>query len=233
MEPSNTKKDAVETDRANVKATVEKQDNTFFVTSDMATSKILAADEAGKKLIFDIVEFPEMSLTIVGKLSRENRIAYQMDARYAEKAGKRMAEGKSPYSDVKKRLEMDDPLGNISAGSPFEIRNKDPEMKYIFGDPRRVEAMQRAGYELVDPNGKEEIAQGVTKGGKVCILGDNNKVENVAMKVPKADYDKHMEIEVKKSQARLGRHLDETKEKMAKYAPKVTIYDKSTSLTDK
>lgn len=212
---------------AQVKATVEKNEEVVYVDSSMSQSAILKADADGKKLIFDIVDFPELSLTTLGKMSRGNRMAYQMDLRYSKKADQRIADGLSPYSETKKRLDGEDPLGNITSESPFEVRNKSKDHHYLFPDPRHVDALKRAGYELVKPDGKEQVVHGVKKGDMVAIVGDSGKIDNVAMRVDLEKYNKHVEVNHKKSQARLGQHLDETKEKMAKYSSRVTIHDKS------
>jgi hypothetical protein len=220
-------KTAAKAETAKLKETIDKQDSTFFVERGCLQSEILDQDAAGKKLIFDIVDFPEVSLTTLGNMSRENRMAYQMDSRYASKAGTRMDEGKSPYSDVREQLRQEDPLGNLIQGSAFEVQNGNPNMKYLFPDPRNVEGMLRAGYKLVSPDDAATVPQTTKKGERMCVMGKDGKVDNVAMMVDAEKYSKHDAVKHKRSQARLGQHMDETKDKLHKYSPKVTIYDKS------
>lgn len=225
-------KEEVKATTDNLKELTNKNDNTFFVEHGMLQSDILAADSAGKKLIFDIVQFPEVSLVTLGKMSRENQIAYQMDARYADKAGSRMAEGNNPYSDVREELRLEDPLGNLIQGSAFEIKDGNPNMKYLFPDPKNVEGMLRAGYKLVPESEGATVPQAVKKGDRLCIVGNDGKVDNVAMMVDAEKYAKHDAVKHKRSQARLGQHLESTKDKLQKYAPKVNIYDKSKMYKD-
>lgn len=210
-----------------VKETAEINDS-FFVEKSTPITAMLAADKAKKKLIFDIVDFPELPKETLGKLSKDARMAYQMDLRYSNKAAERMAEGESPYSETRDKIIAEDPLRIHGAGGAFEIEGKREDVHYFFPDPKDVERFQRAGYSLVKPEDPETVVNGVKKGDRIVITGDAGKVEHVAMKVDKKSYGKHRDAVVKVGQARLGQTVEETKERMRQYAPKVNIYDKTT-----
>ena len=212
---------------AQVKKNYSAQDATYFVEAGASKESILKADKEGKKLIFDIVDFPEVSNVTLGNLSRENRIAYQEDARIAKRASDRVSGGLSPYTDIRDKLISQDPLHVDNAnGNSGKVTDGAKGMHYLAADPRHTGRMERAGYKFVKP-GEVSVINGIDKGSKVVLMGDNGNVDNVIMKVDKDDYDKHVAIQAKKSQARLGENLESTKEKMGKYGSKVTLYDKS------
>lgn len=211
-----------------VKKVMDKKDDVFFVDADSDFDEMVKADKAGKKLVFDIVDFPEVPKEVYAQLSRDGKSAYSMDARYSKKAEKRIKEGKSPYSDIRDRLIAEDPLhvDNAIGNAGRIIGGKEEGMHYIAAEPRHTDRMLRAGYKYVKP-GEEEVAGGVKKGERVVLMGDNGKVDNVMMKVDESAYKKHVKIQGQKSQARLGDNLEATKEKMGQYGAKVTIYDDS------
>ena len=210
-----------------VKENYAKKPELFFVESGATQAQILKADKDGQKLVFDITAFPDVSLPTLSAMSRDNRIGYQQDARLAKRAGDRMSEGKSPYTDMRDKLVAQDPLHVANnVGRTGRVEKGNSKLHYLAAEPRNVDRMKRAGYKLVKP-GEADVVNGVEKGERIVLMGDNGKIDNVMMSVGKEDYDKHVEIQGQKSQARLGENTEATKDRLDKYSSKVTVYDDS------
>lgn len=202
------------------------QDGQFLVTVKTGFAGMLKADKAKKKLVFDFTNMPVFSGEEIQQLSNAARLAYTMDMRMSGKAAERIADGRSPFSDVKESVMMD-PLASAHVRNKTVVQNGKDDLKYLFVDPNRVESLQKAGYALVKQGDSETIPHGEEVDGKMVIKNSSNKVDVVAMKVDKKNYDQHIAYYGHLSKQRLGQHLAETKESMNRYAPKVNIYDES------
>ena len=198
----------------------------FFVEKETTKVDISKADKAGKFLVFDITNFKTLDHEFLNSLSKQSKMAYIMDRRLTAKADDRVSEGKSPFSDTERQMVID-PLALAHVRNKFTVQNKEKGMKYLFPWPQQVSTLQKAGYKLVDPKGKGSMPFGDEKSGRIVVKNAKGEVDNVAMKVSQADYDKHIAYYGNESKRRLGQNVEDTKESMKRYDAKVNIYDKS------
>lgn len=202
-------------------------ENQVLVTKDMAFTDVLKADNAGKYLVFDMLDFPEFSRTNLAKLSKRARAAYQMDLRNAEITKNRVSAGEEPFEHKIKVIGSKDPLSrNHSTFRKGQARKIPEGMKHLNVDPYDVEDLEQLGYRKAKPG--EVIIEGAReKAGAVVLMNRKGDVDNVTMLVEEEKYAKHREADREKTQAKLNTNLESTKENMKQFAPRVTIYDKS------
>ena len=202
-------------------------ENQVLVTKDMPFTDVLKADNDGKFLVFDMLDFPEFSRTNLAKLSKRARAAYQMDLRNAEVTRNRLANGEEPFEQKIKVIGAKDPLSrNHSTFRKGQARKLPKGMKHLNVDPYDVEDLERLGYRKAKP--EEVVIEGAReKAGAVVLMNRKGDVDNVTMLVEEEKYAKHREADRAKTQAKLDSNLESTKETMKQFAPRVTIYDKS------
>ena len=199
----------------------------ILITKGMPFSKIKKADDAGKFLVFDILDFPEISAVNLGKLSNSARMAYQMDLRNAKTVTNRVNNGQNPFEDRIKVIGSRDPLSRGHESMRKGQAKKLPEgMMHLNVDPVDVAELEDVGYRKAKPE-EVEIVGSKVKAGAVVLTDRKGNVDNVTMLVEKDKYEKHRESDRAKTQARLDANIEATKENMKQYAPRVTLYDKS------
>ena len=198
-----------------------------LVTKDTAFQQILKFDKEGKYLVFDIIDFPELSRTQLSKLSPSARTAYQMDMRIAYKTGAKLANGETPFDKRIEIIDKNDPLSRGHSSMRKGQAKKLPQgYKHLNVGPHEVDELRNIGYRLAKPD-EVEIVGAKIKDGAVVLTDNHGHVENVTMLVEEDKYQKHREIDRSKAEARLEANIEATKETMRQYAPKVTIYDKT------
>ncbi len=199
----------------------------LYVTKGISERGILDADKAGKKLVFDILDFPTLGEGVVRALSPNNRAAYIMDMRNSNAAERKLQEGKTPFRDRLAQIEMDDPL-HITKSRKTSVEGKRDGWTYSFKSPQEFEKYRKAGFVAVKPSDEEVIPYGEKMSGdRIGIRNSAGEIDLIAMRVPTDKLQKHREAVGKASDARLGEHIQDTKEKMSRYSPKVTIFDQS------
>jgi hypothetical protein len=202
-------------------------DNQFFIEKGVPFTKILAADKAEKLLVFDVLEFPEISATNLGKLSQRARAAYQMDMRNSSSFAKNKEMGFQPYEERLKAIGDGDPLSRGHEDARKGKARKLPKgMKHMNVMPEEVEELERVGYKKADPD-EVEIVGSTVKDGAVVLQDAKGKVGNVTMLVEDEAYKKHRKADRAKTQARLDSNVEATKERMKRFNPRVTIFDES------
>jgi hypothetical protein len=201
--------------------------NQELVTRDMPFAQVLELDQAGKQLVFDTLDFPEISPVNLGKLSNPARIAYQMDMRNAHGVQSRTADGSNPYEDRISVIDKADPLARTHGGARVGAAKKLPKgMKHLNVTPDEVSSLEAVGYKKAKP-GEVEIVGSSEKSGTVVLKDNKGEVSNVTMLVPAEDYKAHRKAGIAKSEARVNQNLESTKEKMRRYDSRVTVFDKS------
>lgn len=205
------------------------KDGQFFVDKTVNFKDLIAADKAGKKLVFDILDIPELPPKIYGMLSKSAKMAYIQDRRIGDNAIKRMEDNKSPFVSVTEDLVINDPLVTVVQNSRFSVLNKRDGLKYLFPSVHEANRLAETGeYKFVKPDDEESIPTAVKKGERLYITNQKGEPENVAMVVDAKKYKQHIAAVGAKSRKLLGDHHEETKQKMSQYASKVHIYDKTT-----
>lgn len=199
----------------------------FLVTKGMSFAEVKKADEEGKKLVFDLLDFPEIPLAKLGQLSTQARMAYQMDYRIHGTEKRRKDEGWDTFHDRVKILDDSDPLSRRSESLRVGKAKSLPKgMKHLNVGVHEVDELERAGWRKAKPD-EVDIVGAQEKAGAVVLTNPKGGVENVTMLVDAEKYEEHRKAERAKTGARLEANISQTKEKMRQYAPKVTIYDKT------
>lgn len=203
-------------------------DNQVLIKKGMGIDEIAGYDAQGKNLVFDIIHFPQLSMTNLGKLSSQAQMAYQMDMRAAQRTDSIIDAGKVPFSERLEVIGKRDPLSRSSEDMrKGQARMVPKGMMHLNVSPNEVEELEGAGYRKAKPD-EVDIVGSKEKAGAVVLADQKGNVDNVAMLVDKEDYEAHRSAIRDKGQARIDANLESTKERMRQYNPKVTIYDKST-----
>jgi len=203
-------------------------DNQVLIKKGMGIDEIAKYDAQGKNLVFDIIHFPKLSMTNLGKLSSQAQMAYQMDLRAAQRTDSIIDSGKVPFSERLEVIGRRDPLSRSSEDlRKGQARSVPAGMMHLNVAPHEVDELESAGYHKAKPD-EVDIVGSKTKAGAVVLTDQKGNIDNVAMLVDKESYEAHREAVRDKGQARIDANLESTKERMRQYNPKVTIYDKST-----
>lgn len=188
-------------------------------------AEILAADKAEKHLIFDMLDFPELSRVNLGKLSQRARMAYQQDYRNAMSVTANKEHGFEPFEDRIKAIGANDPLSRGHESLRKGKAKKLPKgMKHLNVMPEEVEELEAVGYKKAKAE-EVDIVGSREKAGAVVLMNNKGKVDNVTMLVDDEDYQKHRKADRAKSAARLESNIETTKENMKKFDSRVTIFD--------
>lgn len=218
------KKNAVKDD---IKITQASADKQVLIKKGMGIDEIVRYDEAGKFLVFDIIHFPELSMTQLGKLSSKSQMAYQMDLRAAGRVDSIIDDGSKPFSERLQVISDRDPLARRSEDARKGMARKVPKgKKHLNVGAHEVNELERVGWKKAKSE-EVDIVGSQNKEGAVVLTDQKGNVENVTMLVDKEDYEAHREADRDRSRARLDTNLEATKENMRRFMPKVTIYDKS------
>lgn len=201
--------------------------NQFLVEKGMAFSEIVQADADGKMLVFDVLDFPEISRTNLAKLSNRARMAYQMDLRNAGPISDRLAKGDDPFESRIQVINDRDPLARSTGSLRKGQAKKVPDgMKHLNVGPHEVAELEEVGWRKAKPS-EVDIVGAKEKAGAVVLMDNKGKVDNVTMLVEKEAYDKHRKADRERAEARLTANVQQTKEKMKQFDSRVTIFDKS------
>ncbi len=202
-------------------------ENQVLIGSDTAFDDILAYDKEGKHLVFDMLDFPEVSQVNLGLLSKQARMAYQMDLRNSVQTASRTASGEDPYESRIKVIASKDPLARSrDSMRSGQARTLPSGMKHLNVAPEDVSELEQVGYRKAKP-GEVEIVGARTKSGAVVLQNKKGEVDNVTMLVDKDSYKAHRKADIARSEARVGQNIESTKEKLRRYDSRVTIFDES------
>jgi len=199
----------------------------FLVDGGTSFEDVLEADQAGKFLVFDILDFPEISRVNLGKLSPQARTAYQMDMRNANRVSEKMADGQEPFATRLEVINKRDPLARRDDAMRRGQARKIPKgMKHLNVGTHEVEELERIGWRKAKPD-EVDIVGAVAKSDRVVLMNPKGGVDNVTMLVDAKDYEKHRQAERAKTDERLNNNIESTRENLKQYDSRVTVFDKS------